>query len=213
MTVLRYPTSSTAKHLKIQDCTCGKAYEAEGIFAARFKMTLRQRSILRDLSDFYTKANIESVLLPVLDQRNCVSLRAVDWLVTNFAKKNNVVITVKARLFNIHHEYKTSLSYFRRRNFDPFRRRMRITFVHDGTTHETTIGQLNFIRWAHENKIMEYAFSNISEIEEDMHSVSQLQRQAKRDCEGQTAPFRRRELSIAPSRKVAIYKVTQKVTF
>ena len=210
MTVLKYPTSTTSGHLRMQDKTCGTIEESSGPFKARFQLTLRQRCIMRDIMLFFDEVRLENLLVPILEQRYTVSLRALDWLVTNYAKRFNIAIYTASRLFNVHQEYKTSLSFFRRRNFDPFRRRMRITFVaKGGGEYETTIGQLNFIKWAQHNGVLDYASQHLHEIEDDMHQASKQQRETKRSLD----PSRRRELSSAPSRRVSVYRVTQKVTF
>ena len=193
--------------MRIQDSTNGKVSETVGIFHAPFRLTLRQRRILNELTPFYNDAVIDSFLIPTLQQRSGVSLRNVDWLVTNYAKKANVVLKSTNQLFNVHNEYKTALSYFRRRNFDPFRRRMRVSFQHGGETHETTVGQLNFLRWARENGVLDFAEKNLSEIEADMQASSTANRSEERQLK------RRRELSRAPSRRVSVYRMDHTISF
>ena len=45
---------------------------------------------------------------------------------------------------------------------------------------ETTIGQLNFFKWAIENKIIEYIQNNYSEIEKDMNERNSISKKAKK---------------------------------
>ena len=63
---------------------------------------------------------------------------------------------------------------YSKKQFDPFCRRERIVFEPlDKTLTEgfvTTIGQLNFFRWALQNGVLEYAKTNLNEIEKDMVS-------------------------------------------
>ena len=55
--------------------------------------------------------------------------------------------------------------------FDAFPSHDRITFIIDPIKHEsieTTIGQLNFFKWAFSNKIIYYAMENQKSIYENM---------------------------------------------
>ena len=49
------------------------------------------RCLLRSLSSFFTRDKIESLLIPIITQSDKLSLRVLDWLVTNYAKKYSVV--------------------------------------------------------------------------------------------------------------------------
>jgi hypothetical protein len=48
---------------------------------------------------------------------------------------------------------------------------------------ETTIGQLNFFKWAIENKIIEYIENNYEEIEKDMNERNSISKKKKDDGE------------------------------
>ena len=82
----------------------------------------------------------------------------------------------KDNLFNnyirVNHNYKAQLTAYSKKNFDPFQRRERLGFMYGNKPDEcisTTIGQLNFFKWAIENHILDYIQDNINEIEEDMN--------------------------------------------
>lgn len=203
-----YPLPTTSEHLKTQDSTQGQKNVTIGLFKAEYELTMRQKNILKSLVEFYNIENTRDILVPILSQKTVTSLRAIDWLVTNYSKKNNIVLQRKDKLFNIHNEYKNSLSYYRRRNFDPFRRRLRLSFILGENSYQTTVGQLNFIHWAYTNNILEYAFANIKEIEKDMQITAQTLRQEKKNTS-----YRRKELSRPPTRKVSIYEYETLVKF
>jgi hypothetical protein len=77
-----------------------------------------------------------------------MSLRLIDWFVTNYAKKYNISYIVKKQKFFVYNEYKNQLKAYSKKLFDPFCRRERILFqVADITPFETTVGKLNFFRW------------------------------------------------------------------
>ena len=150
----------------------------------------KQRARLADIEPYYTDTVIDSILIPIITKSEPnmhirperLSLRALDWLVTNYAKKKPVVYKIAPPNHptipvNIHNDYKSWLNNHKRRNFDMFRRRKRIFFEHrDATsgnmlTHETTVGQLNFFFWAARYGVLDYARANILAIEAD-HTIS-----------------------------------------
>lgn len=134
----------------------------------------KQDVLLSSLRKFYAdKAHLRQ-LTDVLCNANSVSLRILDWLVTNYAKKNNIVYYVPGTdgtpfAFNMFMEYKSQLKAYSKRYFDPFCRRKRLAFGDaDGEEFRTTCGQLNFFRWAILNGVVQYGRDHAAEIEADM---------------------------------------------
>lgn len=111
----------------------------------------------------------------LVDPDTKISLRMLDWLVTNYSKKHCVAYLIpddnegETRIFNMYLEYKSQLKSFSKSMFDPFKRGARVTF-HDshGKSFESTVGQLNFFKWALRYGVIEYALDNSKEIEKDM---------------------------------------------
>jgi hypothetical protein len=94
-----------------------------------------------------------------------ISLRILDWFVTNYAKKHNVSFqTDDGRFFNVFLEYKAQLKSFSKRFFDPFCRGERLEFrgLH------TTVGQLNFFRWSIKHGVVAHCIRHAADIEADM---------------------------------------------
>ncbi len=178
-------------------------------------LTQRQLSIMKRILPFYTNNIIKEVLVPLVHQECGISLRALDWLVTNYSKKWNIVCKGKGgALFNIYHGYKVALSHFRRRNFDPFRRRNRIRVWIDGEDLcESTVGQCNFLHWAYSNGVLSYAIENAKDIETDMNSASAMHKAERRMAKANGMPHRRKELSRAPRSRCSVYQVETNVTF
>ncbi len=127
-----------------------------------------------------------------------ISLRILDWLVTNYAKKHNIVYLVPGEdgvptTFNMFLEYKSQLKAYSKRFFDPFCRRERLEFTDaDGTVFHSTVGQLNFFRWALLHGVVDYCARHNEAIEDDM-----LQSIRHRGSGGGVAKPKRRELSKA----------------
>jgi hypothetical protein len=106
------------------------------------------------------------------------------------------------KLFNTYHSYKAQLKSYSKKKFDPFCRRDRINFnynVEKGGTRsiETTIGQLNFFKWAIDNLIIDYIIQHYCIIEEDMtNSFQQIKKHKKISNERK----KRQELSKSATR-------------
>lgn len=171
----------------------------------------KQVQRLQMLSVFYTPERIETLLLPIITQKDALSLRVLDWLVTNYAKKHNVVYEYEPRpgerlLLNVYNEYKAWLRNYRRKNFDPFRRRERITFQTAEGEEETTVGQLNFVYWAHTYGVLSYTRSHLRTIEQDMNqSLGDVKRQKEADRR-QGKKRKRQELSQLPNTQCMVYR-------
>jgi hypothetical protein len=117
----------------------------------------------------------------------------LDWLVTNYAKKNNVVYAYNNKTINVYLEYKGCLKAFSKRSFDPFQRRDRIDIIDaDGNPMQSTTGQLNFFRFAISMGVIRYALANLTDIEADM--IQAIRHRASKATQPKT---KRKELSKA----------------
>lgn len=129
--------------------------------------------LMISLSKFYSNNTYIAKITPIIEGSSPISLRLIDWFVTNYSKKNNIVITKsKANPFNVYLSYRSQLKAYSKQLLDCFRRRSRIDFYYDVDKYiETTIGQLNMFRWILQNDILEYIQKNADEIEKDMVST------------------------------------------
>ena len=171
---------------------------------------------LEQIHRWYSDERIEELLMPLTRQDDRLSLRALDWLVTNYAKKNNIVLADERTLgppLNVYADYRSMLTFWRRKNFDPFRRHQRIYFHWKGQLEETTVGQLNFLHWAEVNGIIKYAREHVAEIEQDMAQCMSTVKAQKKSDKILGVKRKRRELSQAPKRQCYIYPVKMQVSF
>jgi len=131
--------------------------------------------LMTSLSKFYADEKNINLILPIVQGCSKISLRVLDWFVTNYCKKHNTVINFekdnRPHKIIVHLDYKNQLKAYSKRQFDPFCRRERINFIYGkGGELLTTVGQLNFFRWAIENNIIEYTGNHLDEIESDMNT-------------------------------------------
>ena len=165
------------------------------------KIKGKQELLLESLKKFYVSndTGVISIIIPIIKQQTTISLRLLDWLVTNYSKQNDINYNVgpegsEGSNFNIWLDYKNQLKAYSKRQFDPFCRRERIWY--DTKTGQTsiinfndiemyqkrtngfitTVGQLNFFKWALSNLVVNYAFLHITEIESDMLKSADLRK-------------------------------------
>ena len=178
-------------------------------------LTFRERGLLRRLRREYTENIARAVLVPLVTQTSPVSLRALDWAVVNWSKQHNVVCSslTPGETTNVHHAYRNALQYWKRRLFDPFRRRSRITVRVDGVEYATTLGQANFALWAYQTGLLAYVLSHIEDIEHDMNQVSQRQKRLRRDALKDGTRRKRRELTPGSGTVCVAYRAPLHVQF
>lgn len=104
-------------------------------------------------------------LIDIMEHSNIISLRLIDFFITTYSKKYNI----GNANFNIYDEYKKQLHNHKKENFDPFRRTNRFTHqFNDGKIMNTSIGQINFMKWLHENHIIQYIHNDYNNIVNEM---------------------------------------------
>jgi hypothetical protein len=142
--------------------------------------------LLSHLRRFFEHRPYLERMMQVISGETRISLRIVDWFVTNYAKKDYVVYELKNNVrFKVFNDYKLKLKAYSKKKFDPFCRWSRIRIPFDAETEmETTIGQLNFFKWSIENGVLDYIEEHFEEIEQDMNNRNSL---AKRRTAGTTA--------------------------
>lgn len=174
--------------------------------------------LLTNLLEFYKKEDHMERLMKIINGESAVSLRIIDWFVTNFAKKNFTVYSIPAKnrcstvingeenmeRFKVFHHYKLELKAYSKVRFDPFSRRERITIPYtDDTCLQTTIGQLNFFKWAIENQVLEYIENNYDEIEADMNSRNSISKKNGEESELDNKTRKKREeLSVSACKTI-----------
>ena len=147
--------------------------------------TTQNEIILTKLMIYYNENKNLNRMLNIINGESKISLRIIDWFATNYAKKNYIVYNIikensKEERFKVYDDYKLKLKAYSKRRFDPFCRWDRITIPYINDTYvQTTLGQLNFFKWALENRIIEYIEDNYSTIEDDMNMRNNINKKLK----------------------------------
>ena len=155
--------------------------------------------LLNNLKTFYNKERLDR-MLSIINGESSISLRIVDWFSTNYSKKNFTLYELKnGQRFKVYNDYKLRLRAYSKKRFDPFCRWDRIMIPYDGETSiQTTLGQLNFFKWAIENEVIEYIEQNYKTIENDMNHRNSSSKTRTND----KTRKKREELSISATKTI-----------
>ena len=247
-------------------------------------ITSKQALLIIPITKYFSNKKTLKKLITILKGES-ISLRLIDWFVTNFCKKFNVLYNlndfkdkdtqtavlvpttehttthttthttahttgpvqptpltvqqIKEQSFDnfilVHNNYKGQLKAYSKKNFDPFCRRNRIRFYYDDNKYFiTTVGQLNFFKWALENNIINYIKSNIKDIENDMNLRCEIVKKVSTKIKKQdsvldntlineqilktkklgiTTRKKRKEISTAASKSLSIHNLPMTIEF
>jgi hypothetical protein len=173
----------------------------------RKKIHCKQELIISSLQKFYANRADMGEILEHLQGTSPISLRLIDWFVTNYAKQYNTTYIINNQEFLVYMNYKSQLKAYSKKLFDPFCRRERIMFqLADKDSFLTTVGKLNFFRWAIEKGILDYIKLNLAKIEKEMNTNAREMQKVKKSSEksqGTASTTRRRRAAAAvPTAKV-----------
>ena len=182
--------------------------------------------LLKNLLTFYksdeTDKHNENLdrMLKIITGESKISLRIVDWFATNYAKKYYTLYVIEKeehndmRRFKVYEDYKLKLKAYTKKRFDPFCRWERISIPYkDGKFIETTIGQLNFFKWAIENKVINYIEQNYEDIERDMNTRNSTSKRKETIVDNTKTRKKREELSVSATKSIKKEKVEIVVKF
>jgi hypothetical protein len=181
--------------------------------------TTQNDLLLNNLMDFYKDEKTLNRMLKIITGESKISLRIVDWFSTNYAKKYYTIFSIdedseSGRRFKVYVDYKLKLKAYSKKRFDPFCRWDRISIPYKkDTCIETTIGQLNFFKWALENKVIDYIEENYEVIEKDMNNRNSTSKRKEQIVDNSKTRKKREELSISATKSIKKEKVEIVVQF
>ena len=152
------------------------------------KIFCKQELIIQSLQSFYVNRSDLMEILKILDGESSMSLRLIDWFVTNYSKFHNISYIHKNQEFFVYIDYKNQLKAYSKKLFDPFCRRERILFqMNNVPAFLTTVGKLNFFRWAIEKGVLDFIALHLADIEKEMNeSARELQKIRKSEKKNDT---------------------------
>lgn len=170
------------------------------------EISTQSQWVLHRLERFYTPERLQ-IVQDILSGKLQISLRILDWFVTNYSKSNNVsYVTTSGKHVIVYLAYKSHLKAYSKKMFDPFCRCTRIDF--HGIS--TTIGQLNFFAWIIEDEVINYLLSHRDIVYTDMEM--RLSNEGKSTANEHTRK-KRHELSHSATKSLKKHDVKIIVSF
>jgi hypothetical protein len=186
--------------------------EFDKITLISYDITEKEKIVAKELVRFYNKDKIEKIK-PIINQEDDISLRLIDWTLTNYAKKYCIKYKLSnGRIIDVHESYKNYMtSYKRNILFDLFRRGKCSKVIYgNNDTLLSGIKQLNSFRFVLEIELIDYIRKNKEKIEADMR-IS-LRRSAANKKNNKTRK-KRQELSPSIYKKCMIHHYKTTITF
>lgn len=179
------------------------------MYLAHMSLSTQNNLIMSRLMEFYScnkYANMKRIL-PYINGNSSISLRLIDWFVTNYSKQNFTQYIVEKnntnKRFKVFIDYRLHLSSYGKKKFDPFCRWDRIAMPYENDTKiETTIGQLNFFKWVLENNILKFIEDNREAIEKDMNSRNLNSTVKNATASTNKTRKKRQELSLSATKSI-----------
>ena len=111
-------------------------------------------------------------MVNIIEKKSDITLRIIDFFVSVYSK----IYGIKYKLidsantyyyFDVYSSYKKNIKHYKKIYFDPFRRKCHVTINYDNENKllVTTVGQMNFFRWAMQNYVIEYIENNLTSIQ------------------------------------------------
>lgn len=168
--------------------------------------------LMKSLTEFYRNEEYITQMKNIIDQNSVISLRILDWFITNYSKKYRTIITdgSGSRSVDVYQNYKLQLKSFSKRQFDPFCRKNKIIFYYTDTDYiETSCGQLCFFRWCFQNNILKYVQDNLVAIEQDMKTSLKTKKTSIKKDSAQ----KRQPLSVSAARSISKQNLQYTIRF
>lgn len=165
----------------------------------------KEQLVLARLEKFYSQPGVLDRVKNIIGGNSKISLRLIDWLVTNYAKKKDIYYKTKdGRDVVVYLSYKSRLRAYNKKMFDPFCRWDRIKFQ----DMDTTVGQLSFFEWAIQDEVLDYLETNYDIVHADMEQSTQTI--SNKHMDGRK---KRHELSKSATKSITYHDVRTVVKF
>ncbi len=163
----------------------------------RFEFTKKETYHYNTIRKFFLRLSPDKVelMLQIIngsgDKDNQISLRLIDYFMAHYSKKHKTHFPMDGEDgdFYVHVNYRAQLKSYKKKYFDPFRRRERFYYCYDPQDNnkvlETTLCQLNCFRWLFSCKILNYLKEHHETVNTAMLSYNRSAK-AKRTTETET---------------------------
>ena len=161
------------------------------------QISSQENIILKSIEHFYDNLKEITDFICIINSKSSISIRLIEYFVTKYSKKNKISYKLlDDSIFNVYQSYKQQLNLYKKMNFDPFARGIRIPYYISSTWVITTIGQLNFFKWFISKNILDYVIKNKDLIEND---INKNKKNKKEKVKNPYKTYKKIETKIIPS--------------
>lgn len=132
------------------------------------------RLLAYKLINYFNDTQCFDRVLPIImrNHKEKISLRDLEAFVTKYADIHTVWYSHKDDPeYILHDRYKAALTSYKKGRLDPFRRSERVTIQYKGTLIESTLGQLNFLRFLIDSMALDYIEKNYSNMRVELQQI------------------------------------------
>tara|TARA_Y100000766_G_C18800022_1_gene552568 strand:- start:96 stop:758 length:663 start_codon:yes stop_codon:yes gene_type:complete len=157
-------------------------------------LTNKEKYYYDDLHQFYKSIKINNIekIIQIINTQDKISLRILDWFITKYSNDNKTTYKLDDDDNNdigfiVHIGYKSQLKTYKKKYFDPFRRYKKFFYYYKYKNgyrrFETTLGQLNFFKWALKKNIINYVQNNYDALVNSMNLSNKEDKERKKNKE------------------------------
>ncbi|ARF09008.1 hypothetical protein Catovirus_1_1058 [Catovirus CTV1] len=192
MSVIKNKSKNSSDTLSDDDNILSSDSEASSIAEPEDKnfdptkfFTNKELMYYKMIEKFFKRCSIDEIkkMVEIINSSSGISLRVLDWFVTRYSKKMIISNNPNSEVFDVHISYKAQLKSYKKRYFDPFRRKRKFYFYYDLNDKSkklyTTLGQLNFFKWAISNNIIGFVERNINQVTKAMNQSNKDDKKKK----------------------------------
>ena len=99
------------------------------------KIHCKQELIVMSLQSFYAGRKDLPEVMELLQGTSIISLRLIDWFVTNYAKRHNIGYVIGGQEFMVYMSYKSQLKAYSKKLFDPFVEESALCLAYQGLSN------------------------------------------------------------------------------
>ncbi len=133
--------------------------------------------LMIEITKFYDNKKHIDELLKYLGSERLISMRMIEFFVSVYCDEKSVIYPLKnsdgtIEHFNVGLRYRSAIGNYNKDYFDPFCRKQKIIYIYksDDKTYKqihTSIGQLNFFKWAFAYRVLRYMKNHYDDIEKE----------------------------------------------
>lgn len=134
----------------------------------------KKNEILVEVTQYFNLSKF-MLILPIIMCEDIMTMSAINYTVTNYTKDFSSYIMKDGKALYIHKSYKRKLNKDGKDLFDPFCRETKFPYYYDDDKYVvTTVGQLNFYKWALDIGLLDFIRENFDDI------ILHMKRKAKK---------------------------------